>query len=517
MEMQDPIGALWLIQEYDIPLFLPLIVKSGIASRRVTEKISETGFRIELYQEKARPEATLISHLQFHLKHEIINLEFLARFFKKVGCKEIQQWINDEPTGQYARRAAFLYEWLTEEKLQVPENIGGNYVDVLNDQWVVTASPNQVEKNSRWRVNNNLAGTADFCPILLKNDAFLQSVELNISVLLNELIAEFGEDLLMRSSVWLTLRESKASFTIEGEGNQTDRIARFADVIARNTGKGDLPLTQEALARLQQEILGNQTVINHYGIRQSPVFVGQTYRFKEIVHYIAPPYEYLPQKLRGILQFWQKTIGQSAIMRSAVVSFGFVYLHPLADGNGRVHRFLFNDTLKRDGVLPDNVILPISGVIAESAAERLHYANMLDEISKPLMENLYGLYSFSKEHYTYADGIKSNLCFNENQLAEPLWRYPDLTKHVIYLAGLIQKVIESDMREESKYLQQHEQAREAVKNIVDMPNHYIDRIIRSILQNNGVVGNKLVKEFPFLADKTVEDKLVKQIASIFQT
>lgn len=36
-------------------------------------------------------------------------------------------------------------------------------------------------------------------------------------------------------------------------------------------------------------------------------------------------------------------------MRSAVAAFGFVYIHPLADGNGRVHRFLVNDILRRDG------------------------------------------------------------------------------------------------------------------------------------------------------------------------
>ncbi|WP_150538603.1 Fic family protein [Actinobacillus vicugnae] len=515
-EIFDPIGALWLMQKYQVSPFLPLMVKSGIATRRSTEKNNDTGFRVELYLEKTRPSPDFIAHLQFHLKHEIPHLEFLARLFEKVGKQEIQQWVVAEPTGQYARRAAFLYEWLTGNPLQVPENVGGNYVDVLNDQFVVTASAEKIEKNSRWRVNNNLAGTPDFCPMLLKNERFLKSASLDIRALLNELVTEFGEDLLLRSSVWLTLRESKASFAIEGEGNQVSRIERFADVIARHTGKGNLPLTQIKLAHLQQDILGESKAIQHYGIRQSPVFVGQTYRFKEIVHYIAPPFDTLEQKLSGILQFWQKTAGQSPIIRSAVIAFGFVYLHPLADGNGRLHRFLFNDILVRDGVLPDTVILPISGVIAESASERLNYANVLDELSKPLMENLQGRYTFTKHHHTYADGIQSNLNFNEYSLAEPLWRYPNLTKHVIYLAGLIQKVIESDMREESQYLRQHEQAREAIKNLVDMPNHYADRIIRSVLQNNGVIGNKLLKEFTFLKEQAIQKALVKHIAEIFQ-
>jgi Fic family protein len=40
-------------------------------------------------------------------------------------------------------------------------------------------------------------------------------------------------------------------------------------------------------------------------------------------------------------------------MRSAIAAFGLVFIHPLADGNGRVHRFLINDILRRDGVVKD--------------------------------------------------------------------------------------------------------------------------------------------------------------------
>lgn len=68
-------------------------------------------------------------------------------------------------------------------------------------------------------------------------------------------------------------------------------------------------------------------------------------------------------------------------MRASVLAFGFVYIHPLADGNGRVHRFLFNDILRRDGVLPESVILPISSVIAESSSEQQRYAQFLDDVS----------------------------------------------------------------------------------------------------------------------------------------
>ena len=298
--INDPIGALWLIQQTGIEPFACLPVVSGMATRRKTEIESETGLRKELYPESYRPADSFIAHLQFHLRNEIVHLEFLQRLFQSIDKQIIQDWINAEPTGQYSRRVAFLYEWLTDKQLTVPDNIGGSYVDVLSDKYLITASATQVEKCSRWRVNNNLAGNRDFCPTLVKTSQFKQAMALNVQTLLNGLIDEFGEELLMRSSIWLTLRESKASFKIEGEGNQTTRIARFADVIARYTGKGEIPLDEISLSHLQKAILGDKVPFHHYGVRLSPVFVGQTHHFQEVVHYIAPSYPLVSAKLAGL-------------------------------------------------------------------------------------------------------------------------------------------------------------------------------------------------------------------------
>src|SRR3546814_4593004 len=112
---------------------------------------------------------------------------------------------------------------------------------------------------------------------------------LDVPQLFQNLTNEFGEDLLQRAAVWMTLRESKASFAIEGEADRASRIERFADVIARRTGHGDSPLSDTALAQLQGEILGRRTTLTHFGLRQSPIFVGETVRYQDVVHYVAPP------------------------------------------------------------------------------------------------------------------------------------------------------------------------------------------------------------------------------------
>ncbi len=509
----EPIGILWLIKTTNIQPIQPIYLSSSIGSRNAT--YNQDGFVHKVYQKSTKPDDTIVAHLQFHLRHEIIHFEFLARLFDYLDKQLIQDWINSESTGQYARRCAFLYEFLTDNKLLPPNNIGGNYIDVLDEKTLVTANKQHSTKNKRWRVNNNIAGTKDFAPMVVKNDDFDNAIELDIKSLLNQLSDEFGENLLIRASVWITLGESKASFTIEGESKQAKRIERFADFMARNIGNSDNPLSEENLAEYQQELLG-KTIIQKFGVRQSPVFIGESrLGYDEVIHYIAPPFEQVSAQLEGLRYFMDKTVGQSAIMRSAVIAFAFVYIHPLADGNGRLHRFLFNDILRRDGVMSEPVILPISKAIIANSTSLQAYANILDSISKPLMQRLQGQYCFAKERKQYDDGIFSNLQFNGVDEANYVWRFLDLTPHVLYLSKIIEQVIYHDIKNESDYLRQYDLAREQIKEIIDMPNDYIDRIIRSIQQSGGKRSNKLVKEVPILADDELYNNLVAIVKDIF--
>lgn len=513
MDDENLAGGAWLVATYGIELVIPLAVQSRIGGRRATYKAD--GIRTETFVESMRPRATLRGHLTFHFKHEEPHLEFLSRLFERVDSAELITWIEDEPGGQYARRAGFLFEWLTDGHLQVDTPIAGPYVDVVDPRKVVAASRGRSVRNRRWRVDNNLPGTPALCPIIRKNAGFNQAVAVDLRRLLNDLVSEFGEETLLRSAVWMTLRESKASFAIEGEADQSDRIQRFADVLARRLGKGAVPLDDTALATLQSAILGTRTTLQSFGIRQSPVFVGEVVRHQEVVHYAAPPPEDLHAMLSGLAVFWERTQGQSAIMRSAVLSFGFIYLHPLADGNGRVHRFLINDVLRRDGVVEEPLILPVSALITHDAAERRAYDQILDTVSRPLMSALADAYEFAPVQTTYPDGIRSNFVFHGAALARSVWRYPDLTPHVRYMADVLARTIRDEMREESQYLRSHAQARAAIKEIVEMPDPQIDRIIRSVEANQGALSNTLAGEMPVLTEPGIWDAVVKTVQQAF--
>jgi hypothetical protein len=245
------------------------------------------------------------------------------------------------------------------------------------------------------------------------------------------------------------------------------------------------------------------------------VFVGEVDGFREVVHYIAPHWDHAPQLLSGLRDCAERTAGRSALVRAAVLSFGFVYIHPMSDGNGRISRFLVNDVLRRDGAVPDPFILPISATITSSMVKRRGYDQVLELFSLPLMRHYADAWRFGPEQLA-EDGVRYNLQFDRYADALSVWRYPDLTDHVEYIADIVRVTIEQEMRKEAGYLRNLRLARERVKDVIEGPDTDVDRIIRSVRDNGGMVSSTLAKEFPALADEATAAELVAALRSVFQ-
>ncbi len=113
-----------------------------------------------------------------------------------------------------------------------------------------------------------------------------------------------------------------------------------------------------------------------------------------------------------------------------LLSFGFVYLHPLIDGNGRVSRFLINDILRRDGAVPAPYIVPVSAILQRPDLRPLSYDGALELFSRPLMQQYRDQWSFGPEQRG-EDGVIYNLQFEGYRDALHAWRYPDLTRPMI--------------------------------------------------------------------------------------
>ncbi|MGH8389417.1 MAG: Fic family protein [Pseudomonas sp.] len=503
------VGFKALADHYSVALAQPLRVESVIGTTRTSRE--SNGHIQRKYPASYQPTDDFAGHFEFGLKYEEIHLEFFARLFAAVGPKPIEAWCRQAPFGQYARRTGFLYEWLTGQQLDVPDVTNGGYVDAVSSkQYLTRVVPLRIR---RWRINDNLPGVPQFCPLIRRTETVQQALQFDLHAALGELNQTFGADILMRTASWLTLKESRASFLIEKEADKADRIQRFAHVIAKYCGHIEDPLSSDSLHTLQAGILGHDAI--GLGLRRSPVFVGQATMREDIVHYIAPPFEVLAQLLDGLKAFELATQGAEPLARAAALAFAFVYIHPMRDGNGRIHRFLINDTLIRDKAVPDGVILPVSATITSSIDFRARYDRTLEVFSRPFMQRYASSYRFG-ELIAYEDGTTSNLFFDDYDDAQWAWRYPDLTEHVLYTAEVVAHTVRTEMADEARVLVIFQRAQERLKEVLEMPNQDANRIIRSLKENGWQVSGKLKKAYPQLDDAHRAQRVVEAVRSAFE-
>jgi len=100
--------------------------------------------------------------------------------------------------------------------------------------------------------------------------------------------------------------------------------------------------------------------------------------------HISARAEDLPSLIEGIAAFDRaRAPGLDGVIAAASLAFGFVYVHPFVDGNGRLHRYLIQHMLARHGYNPAGVVFPVSAAILELIDE---YRAVLEDYSKRLLE-----------------------------------------------------------------------------------------------------------------------------------
>ncbi|ELM3645000.1 hypothetical protein ACRZOL_002225 [Flavobacterium psychrophilum] len=137
--------------------------------------------------------------------------------------------MQTEPTGQYSRKICFLYEWLMQEQLPIPDLTIKNYIPLVDEE-IQFASPIS-SNSSRHRMKNNLPGTVGFCPLIFKTQKLNDYISENLSSKKNSYLNAVHKDVLQRASAFLLLKDSKASFTIEGENLTNNPAVRWGRAI----------------------------------------------------------------------------------------------------------------------------------------------------------------------------------------------------------------------------------------------------------------------------------------------
>jgi len=201
----------------DVPLPLTLF---AIGSRHKT--VESDGWR--LLTPRHAPAATLEGHLTFALKYEGLDLAVLKRLFLATGSAPIEALVRATPTGSYARRIWFLYEWLLGAKLDLPDLKKGTYAEALDPTQQYAGGG---RNSPRHRIRDNLPGTPAFCPLVSRTARLDEFTALNLDLRAKEITGDVPGDLLARAAAFLLLKDSRASYVIEGENPPQDRVQRL--------------------------------------------------------------------------------------------------------------------------------------------------------------------------------------------------------------------------------------------------------------------------------------------------
>jgi Fic family protein len=443
-----------------------------------------------------QPGHALSGHLTFALKYEGVDLAVLNALFQKMNPEKIAQWIRHEPTGKYSRRIWFFYEWLTGKILDVPDAVAGNYVEAIDSK--LQYATTKAISSKRQRVSNNLPGVQGFCPLIRRTEKLEALTALHLSTLVKEQAAAIHPDLLTRASTFMLLSDSRSSFAIEGERPGKDPTERWGRAI---TQAGKHPLTLEELLRLQSIMIEDRRFVK-LGLRQEDSFVGDRERSSgmPIPDHISARWQDLPSLMESLLETYThgKEQGMDPILLATCLAFGFVFIHPFADGNGRIHRYIIHHVFDQLGFSPKGLIFPISAVILERLDE---YRQVLEAYSRPRLDLI-----------DWQPTLQGNVEVT-NETGD-LYRYFDATRQAEFLFDCVRQTIEKTLPEEIHYLEQYDHLKAAITERFDMPDYTMDLLIRFLHQNHGTLSKRAREnEFKDLLEEECQDleRLYKEI------
>ena len=437
----------------------------------------------------------LYNHLVFALKYEGVNLLVFAKLAEILSPKEILELVNIEPLGQYSRRIWFLLEWVSGNQINGKSDIAKkSYVAAVDEK--LQFAVNGI-KSSRHLVINNLPGTNQFCALISRTkklENHLSSDYININKMQ---MTGIRKDIIQRASAFLLLKDSKASFTIEGESPKSKRAARWGVAIGQ---AGVNELTEKELIRLQQLVIENSRFVD-MGFREKGGFVGEHDRStgEPIPDHISARYEDLEDLIDGLIDTNQMLIKDDihAVVAAAIVAFGFVFIHPFEDGNGRIHRYLIHHLLAKKGFTDQGIVFPVSSSILNHIHD---YRKVLESYSKRLLD-------FIEWEETPGHNVQVS-----NQTLD-YYRFFDATRQTEFLFDCVEDTIRNIVPQEIKFLANYDSFKKYMEEEFEMPDKMISTLVRFLEQNQGALSKRArEKEFAMLTDKEV-----KNIESIYAT
>jgi Fic family protein len=435
-----------------------------------------------------QPEENLYAHLVFALKYEGINLLLFKKLFESLQAARIEEWIIKEPQSQYGRKIWFLYEWLMQKMLSIPDLNIGNYIPLINED-IQYASPVSIN-SGRHRIKNNLPGNVDFCPLIAKTGKIEKFVAANLPDKINTMVSGVHKDILVRTSAFLLLKDSKASFTIEGENPTHTRALRWGKALGQ---AGKTPLSKEELLRLQQIVIDDDRFV-HMGYRTEGGFVGEHDRNTgdPIPGHISARWQDIETLINGMIEAdrQMEAAALHPVLIAASIAFGFVFIHPFEDGNGRLHRYLVHHILATTGFAPQGIIFPASAAILERIDD---YRKVLESFSQAILDFV----EWKKTDKNNVEVLNNTIDY---------YRYFDATLQTEFLFECVEHTITDIIPEEVDYLRKYDEMKSWLDHRFQMSDRAVALLIRFLSQNQGKLSKRARdKEFASFTNEEVSE------------
>ena len=471
----------WAALVHGLGIAAPVRAASAVAGGYIKgSQREEAGWTV--FDKRYWPGHHVTDHIGFALRHEWFDPLVLKRVFDAVGPDTISAFVRDTPTGTLTRRVWFFYESMTGRRLPIDDAPMVTAVDALDSKSYVTSN---AALSKRHRVRDNLLGTGGYCPVIRRTEALEGYRERRLADKAAETVGRVSGQLISRAASFLLLADSRASFAIEGERPPRSRLERWGRAVLQ---AGKNRLTLDELNRLHG-ILIEDTRFIRAGLRPDGVFLGERdHNGDPLPEFVGARPEDLPTLLDCLLAANVRMTASAIdpVLQATATAFGFVYIHPYQDGNGRLHRCLIHHVLAEREFTPPGMIFPVSAVMLERIDD---YRRTLQHHSGPLM-------LFIDWRSTANRNVEVL-----NDTAD-LYRYFDCTAEAEFLYACVARTVEHDLPKEIDYLRRHDEAQRRIMEMVEMPDRLAQDLIMFIRQNDGKLPKRRrEREFVALTDE----------------
>lgn len=491
----NEVGYAWIQSAVGGPDFLGT-QRARLASVSRMERLADGAL---LVPHKLAPEATLLQHALFALKHEGVRLDLLRLALQRLAPAELTAWVRAAPNSVYGRKLGYLWERWHQQPLPGLGDTGvaAAYVPLFDPNAYFVG---QSRRDARWRIDFNGLGEVSFCPVVRKTPALVALLGKDILGQAQTFAQSVGAAMLERTLAWAYLSETEGSFAIEGESPSENKAAAFAALLRQAHVRQ--PLTEELLVEWQNAAISNP-FDKAVQFRTEQNRLQNDARGAAGVSYVPPAPELAVELMEGLMQLTnQRPPLLDALVHAAVVSFAFVFIHPFMDGNGRLSRFLLHYCLGQSGRLPPQFLLPISVAMKKHEAE---YLQALSAFSKPARQLCQVTWA-GDDYYAY----------DWQQGADIWFRSMDLTEAVTFTLAMAEVSLATHLRQEVEFLALFDRVKRHINQQHDLRGSDLATLIVTIFQNGGVLSNNRRKRYAERVQSHVLDAIENAVALAMQ-